>query len=295
MISSLDLLVKKFSDVLLFQEGKSVATVSLYTREAHRLNTFMTKQGLLLQNLDRKHIEQFLLSRQVGLASRAKILSAVKRYVFYLQSQEIINTDPMRHIKRVKVRASLHQPLATAQIDDILAKCPLESPLGLRDRTLYELIYSAGLRVSEAVALDIGDILFEQGLLKVLGKGQKPRLIPLGDTAMSWLQRYLTEVRLLKKTSQRALFLNAQGTRLGRQGMWKNLQKLREKPTSSLKTHALRHAFASHLLEGGADLRVVQELLGHNSITTTEIYTHTATVSLQNAHKTYHPRAQQEG
>ncbi len=293
MATSSNLLVTKFMEVLLLQEGKSRATVNLYTGEARRLNIFMAEQALPLSKLKREHIEQFLLSRNVGLASRAKILSSLKCYVLYLQSNGILSVDPMRHIKRVKVKPPLHQTLTVGQVDAMLTRCSVANSLGLRDRALYELIYSAGLRVSEAVALDVTDILFEQGLLKVVGKGQKTRLIPLGDTALSWLRRYLTEVRLVKKTHQRALFLNVAGTRLSRQSMWSNLQKLRGDSSCSVKTHSLRHAFASHLLTGGADLRVVQELLGHSSITTTEIYTHTATEGLHNAHKAYHPRSQE--
>jgi integrase/recombinase XerD len=183
--------------------------------------------------------------------------------------------------------------LKVEEVESLLATIDTESATGLRDRALFELIYSCGLRISEAVELSPDSVYLTEGLIRVRGKGNKERLVPMGEEARYWLSRYLSDgrTRLSKPTKpSRSLFLNNRGDGLSRKGMWKRFRELSERTGIEAKVHTLRHSFATHLLEGGADLRAVQELLGHADISTTQIYTHVEKADLKDYHRDHHPR-----
>ncbi|MDE0026755.1 MAG: tyrosine-type recombinase/integrase, partial [Spirochaetaceae bacterium] len=183
--------------------------------------------------------------------------------------------------------------LSVAQVERFLAAIDTGTPAGIRDRALFELIYSAGLRVGEVVALDRGRLYLAQACVRVLGKGSRERIVPLGEPAVAWLGRYLTEARphlLRRGAATDAAFLNQRGGRLSRKGIWKRFQEVCAGAGIDAKVHTLRHSFATHLLAGGADLRSVQELLGHADLTTTQIYTHVEREELHAEHRRYHPR-----
>ena len=203
------------------------------------------------------------------------------------------NDDPSRDVERPRIGKHLPEVLEIVEVEKFLDTIDLGTPYGLRDRTLFELIYSCGLRVSEAAELELSQVYLKEGLIRVRGKGDKERLVPLGDEAEKWFRTYLREARplLLKgPSSNDRVFLNNRGEGLGRKGMWKRFRGIAERAEVDGKIHTLRHSFATHLLRGGADLRSVQELLGHADISTTQIYTHLDQDDLARAHKAYHPR-----
>jgi integrase/recombinase XerD len=192
-----------------------------------------------------------------------------------------------------RISQSLPEVMSLEEVEAFLAAIPQDTLLGLRDRTLFELIYSCGLRVSEAVELEMTHLYPEEGMIQVFGKGDKERWVPLGPVAEHWLTLYLDDVRprLLKPGFMtNKVFLNNRGRGLSRKGMWKNFKTFAEAAGVSAKIHTLRHSFATHLLQGGADLRSVQEMLGHSDISTTQIYTHLNRDDLEAAHRDYHPR-----
>ncbi len=213
----------------------------------------------------------------------------------YLANENKITADPMLKIDTPKTGHHLPQVLTTDEVDRLLAVPDTTKKLGIRDRALLEVMYATGLRVSELVNLTLDELHLEMGLIQPLGKGDKERIIPIGEVAIDWLNQYLTSVRdlLLKENSSQYVFLNAHGHQLTRQGVWKNLKALVRQAgiTKNVTPHTLRHSFATHILENGAGLRVVQELLGHADISTTQIYTHISQKRLTEVYQKYHPRA----
>lgn len=294
-------ILERFEADLRLKEGKSLATVDVYLREVSFFLNYMKNTHLSWDNLNTLTLEAYLATRKVSTMSIAKIMSVLRKFMRFLVYYDLLDHSPMEVIKRPRVKRKSPEVISEEQVNELLSVCDTNNSLGLRDRTLYELLYSCGLRISEAVGLDISSILFEDGLVRVIGKGDKQRVIPLGDEALYWLEHYLKDSRpkllLLRKGSsyqrrnERALFLNFRGERLSRKGIWLNLKKWASQKNISLKVHTLRHSFATHLLKRGADLRVVQELLGHADIGTTEIYTHLSRKDLASAHKKFHPRA----
>jgi integrase/recombinase XerD len=198
----------------------------------------------------------------------------------------------MEMVESPKLLPSTPEVFSLGEVEQLLAAIRQDTPEGLRDRTLFELIYSAGLRVSEATGLTLDRLHLVEGVVRVTGKGDKDRFVPLGSQALQWLAKYLNDARpkLLKDSRITAVFLNFRGDELGRKGIWKNFKQYAVKAGLEGKVHTLRHSFATHLLAGGADLRSVQELLGHVSINTTQIYTHVDSGELGRAHRKFHPR-----
>ncbi len=205
--------------------------------------------------------------------------------------------NPAAALERPRATRRIPRVFSVEEVERFLAAIDVDTPPGVRDRALFELIYACGLRVSEAVALDIGSVRLDDGSVRVLGKGARERIVPLGDVAAAWLARYLHGARgKLRRTrtsagvgAENALFLNQRGGRLSRKGIWKRFNELMTRAGLTGKVHTLRHSFATHLLGGGADLRSVQELLGHADITTTQIYTHVDRDDLKQQHRRYHP------
>jgi integrase/recombinase XerD len=226
--------------------------------------------------------------------STARLLSALRTFYRYLLRERLIDEDPTLQVELPQLGKPLPKSLSEAEVEALLAAPDIAEPLGLRDRAMLEVLYACGLRVSELVALSLEQINLRQGVVRVLGKGSKERLVPLGEEALIWLQRYQAEARglLLAGRPSSVLFPSQRGEQMTRQTFWHRI-KLHARHAGILKPlspHTLRHAFATHLLNHGADLRVVQLLLGHSDLSTTQIYTHVAKARLQALHAAHHPR-----
>jgi integrase/recombinase XerD len=226
--------------------------------------------------------------------SIARCLSALRSFYKFLREQNIRTDNPVASHKTPKLGRALPKDLSEKDVEDLLYAPDTTSALGLRDRAMLEVLYACGLRVSELINLRIDLINLNQGFLRILGKGNKERLVPLGEVAREWIEKYIQEGRpQLYKTATDYLFLTQHGGIMSRQNFWYAIKRyaLQANIQSELSPHTLRHAFATHLLNHGADLRVVQMLLGHSDLSTTQIYTHVAQVRMQELHETYHPRA----
>jgi integrase/recombinase XerD len=226
--------------------------------------------------------------------STARMLSTLRSYYKFLESENVIEITPLTNIDTPRQKRELPEVLSVREIDLILAKPDINNKLGLRDRAILETMYASGLRVSEVISLQIPDIIFDEDFLRVMGKGSKERIVPIGNSALNWIKKYIENSRNILKNdkSENYLFLNFRGKKLSRMGIWNIVRKYCSQ--AGIKTevhpHTLRHSFATHLLEGGADIRIIQEMLGHSDISTTQIYTHIDKEYLIEVHKTFHPR-----
>jgi integrase/recombinase XerD len=284
-----------YTDHLTLQRRLSSNTVSVYELEARLLLEYCRDNDVELRHLDTRTLIEYLIHRQLEGASRrttAKSLSGLRSFCRYLVQQGLLRDNPCEHVETPRVPRHIPQVFSRDQIDSLLALIDPSDAPGIRDRCLFELIYSCGLRVSEAVQLTLDRIYAEEGLLRITGKGDKERIVPMGEVASHWLDLYLREARPLLASGQRerCVFLSQRGRPLSRKGMWKRFKELTVRAGLTGKVHTLRHSYATHLLQGGADLRAVQTLLGHADIGTTQIYTHVETRELQRQHRRYHPR-----
>jgi integrase/recombinase XerD len=291
-------LIERFCDALWLQEGLSANTLEAYRRDLEGLERWISKRGTALMSASRADLLDYL-SGSVGKGARprttARLLSSLRRFYGYLVREEKIKTDPTALIDSPKLGRPLPKSLSEEQVEKLLESPDVTKPLGLRDRAMLETLYATGLRVSELVGLTLSQVSLTQGVVRVIGKGDKERLVPLGEEAISWISRYLAESRsrLVKSRSTDALFTTARGGPMTRQAFWHNLKTHTRKAgidAKKLSPHTLRHAFATHLLNHGADLRVVQMLLGHADLSTTQIYTHVAQARLKTLHEQHHPR-----
>ncbi|MBI9097009.1 MAG: tyrosine recombinase XerD [Spirochaetaceae bacterium] len=289
---------RAFEDYLNIELRMADNTVETYIREIREFILWLVNNGHKASTVEAESVSEYIIFRQsidCTLSARtvSKILSTLKSYFEFIIQVGQRKDNPVRLLDMPRLARHLPEVMTIEEVDLFLQEIDCTSLSGLRDRALFELIYSCGLRVSEAVGLNVGDLYFEEGLIKVTGKGGKERLIPLGERAEHWLKMYLLEARpgfCRPGKVTEALFLNRLGGGLSRKGMWKRFRETAERAGVSGKIHTLRHSFATHLLQGGADLRSVQELLGHSDISTTQIYTHLNCDDLQSAHKEYHPR-----
>ena len=246
-----------------------------------------------------KHLQGFLeYVNELGMSaySQARILSGVKGFYKYLMFEELIEKDPTELIEGPKIGRKLPDTLSYPEIEKLLEAIDLSTPEGGRNRAMLETLYSSGLRVSELVALKLNNIYFDVGFLRVIGKGNKERLVPIGRDALKYLKIYIEEIRVhtpVQKGSEADVFLNRRGKRLTRVTVFTVIKELAKKIglKKTISPHTFRHSFATHLIEGGADLRAVQEMLGHESITTTEIYTHLDRDYLRQVITEFHPRS----
>jgi integrase/recombinase XerD len=291
-------LIERFCDALWLQEGLSANTLEAYRRDLEGLERWISQRGTALISASRADLLDYL-SGSVGKGARprttARLLSSLRRFYGYLVREEKIKTDPTALIDSPKLGRPLPKSLSEAQVEKLLESPDATKPLGLRDRAMLETLYATGLRVSELVGLTLSQVSLTQGVVRVIGKGDKERLVPLGEEAISWISRYLAEgrSRLVKSRSTDALFTTARGGPMTRQAFWHNLKGHTRQAgidAKKLSPHTLRHAFATHLLNHGADLRVVQMLLGHADLSTTQIYTHVAQARLKTLHEQHHPR-----
>ena len=291
-------LVDQFTDFLSLEQGSSPLTVSAYARDVERLATFATVRGAprpvdVTPTLLREFVYHL---KDLGLApaSIRRTVSAARTYFRFLLGEGALLRDPSDRLETPRRWRTLPDVLSADEISRLLAAPSLDEPLAFRDRAMLELAYGAGLRVSEWISIGVRDLLLEDGLLRVFGKGSKERLVPIGRPAIGAVAIYLRELRprLERGAGRGVLFLNARGEPLSRMGAWKILRKYVEQAgiEKAVSPHTLRHSFATHLLEGGADLRAVQEMLGHADISTTQIYTHVDREYLRTVHRQYHPR-----
>ena len=289
-------LIDIFCDQLWLRDGLASASLASYRRDLVAWSTWLGKTGLLAAG--RPALEGWLAAQFQGKAkasSVARRLSAVKRFYRLQLDSGTVREDPTLRVRAPKKARKLPKLLSEAQVEALLAAPDPRTTLGLRDRAMLETLYASGLRVSELVGLKIAQVSLDVGVVRVLGKGSKERLVPLGDEAAAWIERYRKESRpeLAGATRDDHLFLTARHGPLTRQAFWALVKRYAVRagiPSTALSPHVLRHAFATHLLNHGADLRVVQLLLGHADITTTTIYTHVARERLKALHAQHHPR-----
>ncbi len=290
--------LERFDEFLSLEQGASLRTNEAYGRDLARLATWATVKGVSgPEGLTAAHLREFVYHlKDLGLApsSIRRGISALRTWYRFLLAEGIVSKDPSERLETPKRWRVLPDVLTADEVDRLIGAVTLDEPLAFRDRAMLELAYAAGLRVSEWLGIGTKDVLLEDMVVRVFGKGGKERLVPIGRKAAGALAVYLRELRpvLEKGAGAGHLFLNARGTPLTRMGAWKILRKYVEASglTKAVTPHTLRHSFATHLLEGGADLRAVQEMLGHADISTTQIYTHVDREHLRQVHRQFHPR-----
>jgi integrase/recombinase XerD len=296
-------ILKKFCARLSAVERRSAATVDTYGLELRHFLEYTCVNGMEAQNASTENLIAYLEYRRetahIDSRSLAKIISCLRSFFRFIISEAIRLDNPADILESPRRSLKLPQAMDKETVEKILEEIKPDTALGLRDRALFEMIYSSGIRVSEAVGMNVRDIDFEESIAKVRGKGSKERLVIFGTEAASWLKRYLDESRPSLAGAGRvtagALFVGRSGKRLSRKGIWKNYAKYTAIVGTGSRVHSLRHSFATGLLKGGADLRTVQALLGHADLTTTQVYTHVDTTLLQESHRKYLPQFQQRG
>lgn len=285
---------------LQIERGLSLNTRKGYERDLHKYIMFLKIQKVdTWQLIDRYLIMEYLQTlhnENNSSATIIRMISSLRGFHQFLRQERFTDHDPMQHIESPKKAQKLPSTLSVEEVTALIETPDTTKPLGIRNRTILEVMYATGLRVTELVDLKIGDLHLSIGLLQTIGKGDKERIIPLGDYAIQWIEKYLEEARpiLIKKNQNEThLFVNHHGKPLSRQGVWKNLKQIVQEAgiNKNITPHTLRHSFATHLLENGADLRIVQELLGHADISTTQIYTHITKQRMADVYKQHFPRA----
>ncbi len=291
--------IKDYQIFLKVERGLTENTINSYTNDINKLVTFLKNSGTTTSPLkiDKFAVQEFVyeVSKLVNPRSQARILSGLRSFFDYLVFEEYRETNPTDLIETPKIGRKLPESLSEEEINQLLLNIDLSHPQGVRNKAILETLYSCGLRVSELVSLRISDLFFEEGFIKVLGKGNKERFVPIHNFAMQQINNYISEIRVHikpKKGFEDTLFLNRRGNGLSRQMIFTILKNLANKIglKKKISPHTLRHSFATHLLKNGADLRAIQQLLGHESITTTEIYVHLDRSYLKEVLDTYHPR-----
>lgn len=287
--------IEAFLNALWLEFGLSDNTLAAYGSDLRQFNHWLKAKALL--EADEGDISAYLLYRQAeGAANRsaARILSSLRRFYGYLLRENLIVIDPTVLIDSPRLGRSLPASLSEHEVECLLQAPETLHVLGFRDKTMLELLYATGLRVSELVELTFRQINFRQGCVRIIGKGDKERLVPIGEEAMDWLERYVSGARqdILGNRQSDYLFVTGRATNMTRQAFWHIIKRYARQAgiNKHLSPHTLRHAFATHLLNHGADLRVVQLLLGHSDLSTTQIYTHIAQQRLKELHTKYHPR-----
>jgi len=290
-------LVDRFADALWIEDGLAANTLAAYRRDLTLYAEWLAReQGRSLDQTTEADLLAYAVARHAGskASSANRRLTVFKRFFRWALREHLVGADPTLKMSTAKAPLRVPKTLSEAQVEALLAAPDVASPLGLRDRTMLELMYASGLRVSELVTLKTVHLSLTDGALRVTGKGSKERLLPFGEEARVWLERYLAEARgeILHGQATDALFVTARGGPMTRQMFWKLIKAhaLRGGVNVPLSPHTLRHAFATHLLNHGADLRAVQMLLGHADISTTTIYTHVARERLKSLHAQHHPR-----
>jgi integrase/recombinase XerD len=294
MVESTDVYLDYLRDV----RRMSPNTISSYARDLHALAAFAREKGHAVETLQRRDLEAFarhLMTNGLAPRSVARAIACVRGLYKFLLLEKRVAADPAEDLRAPRAWPALPKYLDLAEVDRLLAQPDTRHPRGVRDKALIELLYATGLRVTELLNLKAPDINLEAGYLTCIGKGDKQRLVPLGDSAADWVRRYSAEARpaLLKGRKSSWLFVNAKGgTQLSRVGFWKVLKEygIKAGVSRDLSPHVLRHSFATHLLDRGADLRAIQMMLGHADLSTTQIYTHVLEARLRAVYDRFHPR-----
>ena len=290
--------IERYIDAMWMEKGLSNNTLSSYRRDLRQFNEWLLKRdGSTITQATRSTLQAYLGARlQQGQSPRssARFLSCVRGFYHYLLREGSLSLDPTLDVDSPRLGRPLPKALSEAEVDRLLQAPDLDVVLELRDRTMLELLYACGLRVSELTSLQMVQLSMNQGVVRVFGKGSKERLVPVGEEALRWLQRYLAGPRaeLLKDIPCEALFPSRRGTQMTRQTFWYRVKLYTQRAgiQTHISPHTLRHAFATHLINHGADLRVVQLLLGHSDLSTTQIYTHVAKERMKDLHAQHHPR-----
>lgn len=292
--------LKQFIAYLKFERNLSENSIEAYNTDLNRYVSYMQSKGITNpENVNEQSINILLQSlSQLGLApaSIARNLSSIKSFHKFLVGENISKSDPTENIKGPKLRRYLPSVLSFDEIKLIIKQIDFKSTLGLRNRAMVELLYASGLRISELLQLPVREIYFKESIIRVFGKGSKERLVPTSENALNWISQYLDRARPYLDRFGRAggiTFLSSRGSAMSRMGFWKIMKGLADNAgiKKKITPHTFRHSFATHLLEGGADLRAVQEMLGHADISTTQIYTHLDRTYLKQVYQQYHPRA----
>ncbi|MGD8189117.1 site-specific tyrosine recombinase XerD [Brevibacillus ginsengisoli] len=295
----MDMLIDHFTHFLAVEKGLSANTLESYQRDLVMFTAYLQEVGVKdIQDSSRTHIIGYLLQLQEkgrATATISRNMASIRAFYQFLIKDKWIQNDPSIHLETPKIEKRLPKVLSVQDVELLLEGPDMSSPAGLRDKAMLEMLYATGIRVSELVNLEISDVNLEMGFLKCMGKGSKERIIPLGRIAIDVVEQYIQagRPRLLKAKTESALFLNHLGKKITRQGFWKLIKKYAMKAgiTVEITPHTLRHSFATHLLENGADLRSVQEMLGHADISTTQIYTHITRSRIKDVYAKTHPRA----
>ncbi len=290
-------LIDQFMIYLRIEKGASKNTLEAYKRDLNELADFLKEKDVSLNEIDIDMLSNYvkLLSKRLSRRSLARNISAIRTFFRFLVSEGILMENPARLLEVPKISKTLPGILNEHEIELLLNQPPISTPIGLRDKAMIELLYATGVRVSELVHLRINDMDFNNGYIKVMGKGSKERFIPVGEKALNIIKEYIKEARQKfdKKKGSPYLFLNNRGEPFTRQGFWKMLKSYAKKAgiKKRITPHIIRHSFATHLLKNGADLRSVQMMLGHSDISTTQIYTHIDRSYLKEVYNRCHPRA----
>lgn len=290
-------LITEFLDQLWLDKGVSEHTLSAYGTDLKKFALFITTRQRTLITADSLLVNQYLAHRvdkAFSPRSTSRALSSLRQFYAYAHQTGKVASNPLTQLLNPKIGRSLPKSLSEQDVDTLLNAPDLTDPIQFRDKAMLELLYASGLRVSELVGLSMQQINLQHGLVRVLGKGQKERLVPMGEEAAHWLMRYLREVRVVLLGGQQldVVFPSSRAQQMTRQTFWHRVKFYAKVAhiQAELSPHTLRHAFATHLLNHGADLRVVQMLLGHSDLSTTQIYTHVAQARLQSLHQQHHPR-----
>ncbi|GFM33894.1 site-specific tyrosine recombinase XerD [Desulfovibrio subterraneus] len=289
-------LVDSYLQHLLVTRGLSENTIASYATDMESFLIFLQEKRFQLESVTDQSLFLYVMYlRRRGLNSRslARHLSALRGFFAYCLEERVLSDNPVQYLENPKLPKTLPDVLSQEEVAAILAQPILKTKLGFRDRTMLELLYAAGLRVSELISLAPVDFDAQTGLVRVFGKGGKERIVPVHEAAAKFLDIYLRDWRPAFSPVQNFVFLNRSGKKLTRQAVWKNIQRYVQEAgiRKSVSPHTFRHSFATHLLDGGADLRTVQLLLGHTDIAATEIYTHVQADRLRQVHRKYHPRS----
>ncbi|MCG0275004.1 MAG: site-specific tyrosine recombinase XerD [Thermosediminibacteraceae bacterium] len=291
--------MKRFLDFISVEKGLAVNTIESYKRDLKSYICYLKAQNIAdIKSTSKTTIISYLLLMQKsGKASSSisRACAAIKSFYHFLARERYIDEDPTINLGTPKLEKKLPRVLTVQEVERLLEQPDTTDPLGFRDKTMLELLYSTGIRVSELISLTVDDVNLDMGFLRCFGKGSKERIVPIGSFAISYLRQYIIHIRnqLIKDKATNILFVNHKGKALTRQGFWKIIKKYARKAgiNKEITPHTLRHSFATHLIENGADLRAVQEMLGHADISTTQIYTHLTKTRIKEVYDKTHPRA----
>jgi integrase/recombinase XerD len=296
----MNLFLREYLNILRLEKNLSENTIISYKNDLSAFITFLKNDFNIddPEKISYNHVSSFfelLFELELTGSSAARHLSSLRGFFKYLVHSNYITRNPVDKIEAPKRKKNLPEVLTIPEMESVLSKPDSKEKLGLRDKAIMEIMYACGLRVSEVINLKVSNLYFNEEIIRVFGKGSKERLVPVGRSAVSWVMKYLAESRplLIKKTlSENYVFLNNRGTKLSRMGLWKITDRYFKEAgiKKDVHPHTFRHSFATHLIEGGADLRAVQEMLGHADISTTQIYTHIDRDYIKQVHKDFHPR-----